>query len=410
MGVLAGRFDPLLREWRGSTGDPPDYAAYLEYREGAQYFNRREYEEAIEHLLLAAGNDLNFPTPALFAAVARLNLGQDAKADELTQKILPLREKLIPGEQFMLDWLEAVLRGDWINAYKAHKQLLPLVPPDSPYYYQVGLNAIRVNYPQEAVESLKKVSPKNPAMQEWYYYWGNLTWAHHMLGNHRDELKAAQQSRRQYPEFLSTLYYEVRALAALGKIDAVKSRLDESLTLPQQRNWNPGKVMALAGNFLRAHGHREASLQALDRAIRWVESRPEEEQKDRDTRDLLGYALYRAERWPEAQALYQSLHEEFPDNINYLGYLGTIAARLENREKALSISDELKNIERPYLFGSNTFWRARIVVLLGEKEKAMVLLRDALAQGTSYGSLYLNMDLEPLSDYPPFQELIKPKG
>ena len=70
----------------------------------------------------------------------------------------------------------------------------------------------------------------------------------------------------------------------------------------------------------------------------------------------------------------------------------------------------MKNFERPYLFGGNTFWRARIAVLLGEKEQALVLLRDALGQGTAYGSLYLNMDLEPLSDYPPFQELIKPKG
>lgn len=231
-----------------------------------------------------------------------------------------------------------------------------------------------------------------------------------MLGDHREELKAAQQGRKQYPELLSTLFYEARALAALGNIKQVNSRLDESLTLPPQRNWNPGGVMVYAGNALRAHGHKEASLQAFDRAIQWVKSRPEQEQKNRDTRGLLGYALYGGERWSEAQTLYMSLNAEFPDSITYLGYLGTIAARLGNRDKALGISDELKNIDQPYLFGSNTFWRARIAALLGEKEQAMVLLRDALAQGASHGSLYLNMDLELLSDYPPFQELIKPKG
>jgi tetratricopeptide (TPR) repeat protein len=410
MGILAARFDPQLKDIAGIMGDPPNYEAYQEYREGLQYFMKREYEKAIEYFMRAAAYDSCFVSPLLHAATAYANLGQYAKANELSQKISPLREKLVRGEQYTVDWLQAHLRGDRIGAYKAHKQLLPLVPENSIYNYQAGLNAIRVNYPQEAVEALKKIDPKNPAIKEWYFYWTNLTRAHNMLGNHKNELKAAKQGRKQHLELLSTLWYEVRALAALGKIKEVNSRLDESLTLPPQRGWNPAWVMAYAGNALRAYGHNQESLKAYERAIQWVESRPEEEQKDPDIRDLLGYAFYGSEKWPEAQILYQSLHEEFPDSITYQGRLGTTAARLGNRENAMRISENLKNIERSYLFGSHTFWRTRIVALLGEKEQAMVLLRDALAQGVSYGSLYLNMDLEPLSDYPPFQELIKPKG
>ena len=62
-------------------------------------------------------------------------------------------------------------------------------------------------------------------------------------------------------------------------------------------------------------------------------------------------------------------------------------------------------------------WRARIAAILGEKELAMRLLQEALEQGVNcqyrwLGRPYIhpNMDLEPLCDYPPFQELIKPKG
>ena len=57
-----------------------------------------------------------------------------------------------------------------------------------------------------------------------------------------------------------------------------------------------------------------------------------------------------------------------------------------------------------------------IAALLGEKELAVRLLQEALSQGVLYqlqlGLYYIhpNMDLEPLYDYPPFQELIKPKG
>ena len=76
----------------------------------------------------------------------------------------------------------------------------------------------------------------------------------------------------------------------------------------------------------------------------------------------------------------------------------------------MRISGELRDIDRPYMFGNHTYWRACIAALLGEKEEAMNLLREALAQGVSYTRLHPDMDLEPLWDYPPFQELIKPKG
>jgi hypothetical protein len=38
-----------------------------------------------------------------------------------------------------------------------------------------------------------------------------------------------------------------------------------------------------------------------------------------------------------------------------------------------------------------------------------MMLREALSQGLNYTRLHADMDLEPLRDYPPFQELVKPK-
>jgi hypothetical protein len=56
---------------------------------------------------------------------------------------------------------------------------------------------------------------------------------------------------------------------------------------------------------------------------------------------------------------------------------------------------------------------------LGDKERAVALLRDAIAQGSGteddldaygYGFIYAHsMDMESLRGYPPFEELIKPK-
>jgi hypothetical protein len=41
----------------------------------------------------------------------------------------------------------------------------------------------------------------------------------------------------------------------------------------------------------------------------------------------------------------------------------------------------------------------------------MVLLRNAYAQGKAFDLLpHLDPDLEPLHEYPPFQEFLRPKG
>jgi hypothetical protein len=63
----------------------------------------------------------------------------------------------------------------------------------------------------------------------------------------------------------------------------------------------------------------------------------------------------------------------------------------------------------------HTFYRANIAALLGEKELAVRLLREAHTQGINFNLFHYHsepnvMDLEPLYDYPPFQEFIRPKG
>ncbi len=59
-------------------------------------------------------------------------------------------------------------------------------------------------------------------------------------------------------------------------------------------------------------------------------------------------------------------------------------------------------------------WSFRLLVvlaLLGERERAVMLLREAFAQGYPYTLvLHTDIDLESLRDYPLFQELLRPKG
>ena len=65
----------------------------------------------------------------------------------------------------------------------------------------------------------------------------------------------------------------------------------------------------------------------------------------------------------------------------------------------------------PYQVGMPTRARAMLAAALGERERALNLLRDAFSEGVPYG-LWLHSEpaFASLRDYPPFQELLQPKG
>jgi predicted Zn-dependent protease len=205
---------------------------------------------------------------------------------------------------------------------------------------------------------------------------------------------------------------EARALAALGRIEEVKKVIDESL-LSRSSIGTAGRVMLSAARELRLRGYREAFKEMAGRAVEWHRERLAGKEASEDQRFELAAVLYIAEQWEEAGALIGKLRSDKPDDIDYLGYAGSLAARRGDREEALRISEELKRIDRPYTFGAQTYWRARIAALLGMKEEAVELLRQSFAQGHYYFTgvaIIQEADLDPLRDYAPFRELMKPKG
>jgi Flp pilus assembly protein TadD len=56
--------------------------------------------------------------------------------------------------------------------------------------------------------------------------------------------------------------------------------------------------------------------------------------------------LYQAERWDDAQRVYQDLADEYPENTDYVAALGLLAARRGDREVASRISEELRMLCR----------------------------------------------------------------
>jgi tetratricopeptide (TPR) repeat protein/predicted Ser/Thr protein kinase len=413
LGGLAMIFDPGLTEDLVLIGEPPKYDAYIEYLDGCGALRRADNPKAIASFQRSATLDPNFKEALWLEAIAYWNLGQFAKAQELIANIEKARESLPAYWRYLLDLNQASLRGDGEEAYWAARQIAALRPNDLNLKVSKASCALRINYPQEVVDSLSKIDlfDKRLGEEEDGSTASVLMTAYHMLGNHKQELRIARRVRKAYPELLSLLNYEARALAALGLIKNLQKLIEEIKTLPPQSGLSPGASMVNICIELRAHGHREAAIQILNQVVQWFETRPQAEKALAVNRWGLTRTLYLMEKWEEAETLSGGLHCERPDNIDYYGLLGSIAARKGNREKALKISQGLKDNKTPYLFGNPNYWRARIAALLGDKEGAVNMLREAIKQGLDYTDLYFYpQDFESLRDYPPFQQLMKPKG
>jgi tetratricopeptide (TPR) repeat protein len=334
-----------------------------------------------------------------------LHLASYAKAESLIAPLVESRGQLSRYERCRLDFVMAWgLRGNFSAAYDAARCMAQAAPGSHDTRREVALFALRLNRPGESIELLRELDPDRGLMKQWWGYWTYLGAAYHMVGDYEGELEVVREGRQQYPGNVMLLTSEARALAALGRLDDVAAILEAMRSLPSREAL--GLYLGYVARVLRAHGHRDAAREVFDESIALYQSRPH------DTEELTEL-LYRAERWDDALRLYEELAEEDPENTRYLAGLGRLAARRGDREAALRISEELRSFRHRLMERDHTLARARIAALLGDREEALTLLQQAIDQGTHFGHgvwLHVDIDFDPLRDYPPFLEFLRPKG
>jgi tetratricopeptide (TPR) repeat protein len=411
MGALAPDLEFSFGSWKGAR--PPSYEAYQEFILGMNSYGS-DVAEAISHLEKTVKLDPGFMPARLWLARSYSILGQGDKAVSTLEFMDQNRDKLTPEMALFLDLSKADSQGKSEDALRALLQLQKIAPREALYTFRVAIEEIAINKPRQAIDLFEKVEVPEYWLKigsgiTWFANWSN---AHYLLGNHKKELEVIRRARKYYPDALTPMAIEARALAALGRIEEVKKVVDESLlSRSSVGTGTAGRVMLAAAREMRLRGYQEAFKDMAGRAVEWHRERAAGQAAAEQQRSALAAALYVFERWEEAGALIEKLRSEKPDNIDYLGYGGAIAARSGQKEAALKISEELKGIDRPFIYGAQTYWRARIAALLGMKDEAVGLLRQSFAQGNGYGVLIIQeADLDPLRDFAPFRELMKPKG
>ena len=426
MAALATLFDSRLSRWATTASQPPNFQAYQEFIGGLDRFVQFDMRGAIAHFERAVAVDTTFRLPLIFAANAHMNVGEFGVADSLGHALERHAGRFAPLDRAYLAWVLATCRGDGPEALRAARAMANLAP-GSEALYLVAEDAMALNRPREAVDALVALGPDRGFTRGWWVYWSDLTSALHLVGDHRRELQAALEGLRRFPDNPQILATQVRALAALGRVEEMRRGVAASMNLPPMEGWAAADVLLLAAVELRAHGHAAAADTMLAQARDWLAARPPAEAASEAHQVRVALVAYTAGRLADAQREFERLAArggpgrsgsvggaavmgDAWDQMDYLGYVGAVAARQGNRDQALRVAQTLERVTRPYLFGRPTVWRARIEALLGEREVAVALLREAFAKGYPHAhALHTDLAFESLRDYAPFQELLRPK-
>ena len=399
MTTLATLTDPRLAKWMRYASQPPTFEAYRAFVEGIELFamDGQSPRVAAAQFVRAAALDSTFTMPLLWAITTGGYLSP--VADSILQQLDGRREQLALLDRYLLDYVLARRRRNY-RAALGHIQRVVDIAPNSEYLDLATQTAMRLNRPRLAIEFLRQGDPKNWYRAPWLY-WDRLAVAYHRLGDHRQELEEVHHGQSQLPDRRNILWQEMRALAALGWTDQLNARIQEG---NRERH---GYTMARLARELRAHGYGGAATEMLHRAVEWFDERSPEKRRLGE-RWQLAAVLLDVGRLDEAQILLEGLLEDGPRRDEYLGQLGVVAARRGDREEAYRISRLLEEGEGP---SAGAYGRAQIAVALGERERAMALLHqvDGRLGGLGPGA-HGDPLLEPLWDYPPFKELLRPKG
>ncbi|HET7550100.1 MAG TPA: FlgO family outer membrane protein [Gemmatimonadaceae bacterium] len=412
MGALATIANPRLAEWAARGGTPPSYEAYREFVDGLEADVRLDFATALPHYLRARALDSTFLQPLLYAADVEANLGQLSRAESTLERVALQRNRLVPADQYQLDYQLAQLRGDLGKAYEAARAMAR-VSPTSESFVVAGQGALAVDRPREALQWFERVNPSEGWVKGWAAYWSWLVGAAHLAGDDEAALRFAREGRRAFPNHLQTYEWLAWELAATGRTAALDAVLDSAATAPVTSGTSYGMVLYTSAAGLATHGHANDAHRLWLRTARYFASHSAG--LDSSERDYQARALLQAGRTAEAERIARELVRAYPDQPDFLGTLGGIAAVAGDTTVLRTVSGHLTELAHTAARGSAAgavmLARARIEALRGDHAVAIALIRQALSSGaTTYFDVDRWPEFHSLAADPGFRELLRPRG
>jgi TolB-like protein len=409
--LLSARVSPFV----SAEAKAPNFAAYQEFVAGQEAWFGGLGTESFSHFKRAVALDSTFVTAAAWMAAVAAQSSQCPLADSVAG-VLRTRGGLSEWNRALLDrTLGYACARDFEVAYRASLRLASLYPKSTYARFMHGLYSVSADRPREGLSALLGLDPARDLSfisdSGKALYFRDVTEAYHLLGEHQAELRVAEEFAKRNPERLAGVYFQIRALAALGRGQAVLARLDAAADLPADsaslNSLTPGRVAVAGARQLLANGDSDAARTAARQAVAWYRSRSADERDTQESRLFLSRALELYGEYDTAETLLAGLASEDTANVNYMGELGVLAARRGDRVAVDSIDRALAGLRTPSA-RDGTHYRAAMAAILGNRDRAVALLRSERIREARANMLSPDPAFESLRGYPPFEALLRP--
>jgi hypothetical protein len=388
---------------RGTDVHIPTIGAFREFVKAQERFDRRDYAAASERLERAITLDSTYQPALVLLATSRViraasDLHAWEAADSLVRSIEAKRDELPTNDRAVLDYFRARTNGNGEAAYRLSRDW---VERDSSWlpYDQMGISAMRTNRGYAAIKAFLTASTFPQAQDASK---SNLASAYHLVGDFAAE--------RRIGEEYGIVPTRIVASATIGNEVLINQLLDGPISSSaSDAFW--AHVRFRAALELRAHGFDSQADTQLEKTLAFLRARPLTETPE--SRLLVADIMFELGHLDSASARYRELVREASSTISIaaLGRMGTTAALLKDTATARRIANELAQIQRPYVNGLKTYWRAAIAASLGEKDLAVSLLDQSLHAGTGMTAfIHVQREFFSLHDYPAFKVLMHPRS
>src|SRR5689334_6085406 len=397
----------------GSLAEPPSLAAYEEVYRGVEAHLQADDSSEFTHLERAAQLDTAYTTPLVFLAFARTYNHQYGAADTIVRRAERLSDLLTPAERALLDHVEAFIRGDRDEAVRHAQRFAELMPGSQEAPLLLASVSLSAQKPRLALSALKTIDPDRGLNLAAPVYWAYQAEAAGQLGDWEKSLAMAQKGLGRFPRSTTMGKEVAHAFARLGRVSEMQDAIDR-LPSKQDQLLEQSQLAVRLWADLLASGHASDAAALVMRYAKLLDAAAAD-----TARDMI-YArasvLWRAGRLQEARSILQSLaaRDTGISRLRDLSQLGIVSARLNDEPAALLAEREISDANSPYQRGTRKLLQAEIAAAIGDRDRAVELLRQALSLGVGLeflgGALLDNPDLTPLRGYPPYEELLKPVG
>jgi TolB-like protein len=401
--VMAGFavvFQPAFEDWQ-ATSVPPTYDAYREMLAARDDLWVFEPEVAVVHLRRAITKDSNYTGAKASLAYALADLGACGEVDSIALAIARADTPVPPADRGYVSYAQAVCRHDVPERLTAAKAVLEASPRSAGFTVLAGISAIELSRPHEALEILRRFDADHALLQpqQRRVYWSFVGYAYHELNDYDKQLEAAGRAGD------GMTIDSTSALAGRGDSGVVR-RLVESWLEPPNPGRHELEVAECAALELRAHGGASTAAPLLARAA--VAGGPDGAADSGDDPCLwnLFSASYYAGRLDEARMAYARKAAKDTSDVKARTALAAIAARRGDQEEV----DSQERWLSAHREGLADLGLARVAALQGRREDAVRLLHRAMDDALERHYLHIDPDFESLREYPPYRELLRPKG